>query len=107
MSKRVASIQDNTAVAATAVVDISEIIRQISEIQSNIAVAIDQQSMTTREISRIVAEAAMGSSTIASSIFQVAEEAKSALDEVGEASQGALDLSHMSNELNQLVAFYR
>ena len=87
--------------------DISEIIRQISEIQSNIAVAIDEQSTTTREISRIVAEAATGSSKIAVSITEVADGAKNALGGVDEAQKAAVNLSMMSNELNQLVAYYR
>jgi methyl-accepting chemotaxis protein len=106
IENRIASIQGNTRVAATAVVDISKIIQQISEVQSNITVAISEQSTTTREISRIVSEAATGSSTIALSISEVADGAKSTLDSVDEARQAAHDLSRMSDELNQLVAYY-
>lgn len=107
IEKRIASIQDNTDLAATAVREIIDVIKQISEIQSSIRVAIDEQTTTTKEINRLVVDAAGGSAEIARGISDVADGALSSLGNVDEARVAANDLSTITDGLNKLVAYYR
>ena len=107
IEKRIASIQDNTDLAATAVREIIDVIKQISEIQSSIRVAIDEQTTTTKEISRLVVDAAGGSAEIARGISDVADGALSSLGSVDEARVAASELVTITDGLNRLVAYYR
>lgn len=107
IEKRIASIQNNTDLAATAVREIIDVIKQISEIQSSIRVAIDEQTTTTKEISRLVVNAADGSAEIARGISGVADDARDSLDGVDEARVAANDLGEITEGLNKLVAYYR
>jgi methyl-accepting chemotaxis protein len=66
ISRRVDAIQADTAGAVDAIAEISAIIGRINDYQLTIASAVEQQSATTGEITRSVAEAATGSSEIAS-----------------------------------------
>jgi methyl-accepting chemotaxis protein len=60
----------------------SEVIARIADMQTTIASAVEEQTATTNEIGRNVAEAARGSAEIAENIVSVAQAA-------GETSQGA------------------
>lgn len=73
IAHRVEVIQKDTEVAVSAIGDIARIVRQINDFQLTIASAVEQQTATTNEMSRSVAEAAMGSEGIAVTIASVAQ----------------------------------
>lgn len=75
ISSKVTAIQGDTGLAVSAITEVSDIIRRISDMQSTIAAAVEEQSATTAEIARNVNEAAQGSSDVASNITGVAEAA--------------------------------
>ena len=64
ISTKVRSIQDETAEAVGAITEISGIITQISDISMTIAGAVEEQTATTNEINRNIAQAAMSSSLL-------------------------------------------
>src|SRR5690606_21069933 len=72
IARRVAAIQVDTVSAVEAIAEISTIIANINDYQLTIASAVEEQTATTNEMSRSVAEAATGSGEIAANISGVA-----------------------------------
>ena len=60
ISQKIESIQADTGGAVTAIAEIGSVIGRISDIQKNVASAVEEQSLTTNEITRNLAEAARG-----------------------------------------------
>jgi methyl-accepting chemotaxis protein len=101
--QRVSAIQADTGAAAEAIRRMGTIVEEINDYQATIASAVEQQSATTSEMSRAVAEAAMGSQTIAASIASVADTSTTTTQGVSDAQGAAADLAAMSQNLRQLV----
>ena len=76
ISRKIEAIQGDTHGAVEAIGQIGKIINQINDIQNTIASAVEEQTATTGEISRNVAEAAKGSTEIAQNITGVAQAAR-------------------------------
>jgi len=107
ISRRVEAIQTDTASAVAAIGQISQIIAQINDYQLTIASAVEEQTATTNEMSRSVAEAASGSVEIANNVADIAQTNRKATQSVGGARQSATDLARMSDEMNVLVARFK
>jgi len=104
ISRRIEAIQKDTAGAVDAIGQISVVIGQINDYQTTIASAVEEQTATTQEMSRSVAEAAMGSSEIAANITGVAQAAQQTTSGVADSQRAASELSVMSGELALLVS---
>lgn len=100
---RIATIQQDSEGAVTALAEIGQIIDQISAIQTTVASAVEQQTATTNEISRSVSEAASGSGEIARNIAQVAEGVQANLHGISDTSSAASEIAAMAAQLQQLV----
>lgn len=107
ISQRIEAIQTDTNGAVSAISQITGIINQINDIQSTIASAVEEQTATTNEISRNVAEAAKGSSDIAKNIGIVAVNAQSTTTGASNTSQAASELSRMAVDLQQVVNTFK
>ena len=92
ITAKITAIQADTDGAVAAIEKISDIINQINNYQTTIAAAVEEQTATTNEMSRSVAEAATGSASIAETISQYQEIAQ-------EAGKGVETLQHASDEL--------
>jgi methyl-accepting chemotaxis protein len=103
ISNRVAAIQVDTTEAVDAIGQISEVIGQINDFQATIAAAVEEQTATTNEMNRNVADAATASGEIASNIAGVADAAGSTSEGVTRAEQAAAELARLSDDLGQLV----
>jgi methyl-accepting chemotaxis protein len=103
ISERIGSIQTDTSNAVAAMGQISQVIVRISEIQDGIAAAVEEQSATTIEITRSVAEAAMGSSEIANNVSGVAEAAYETAAGASSTQRIAGVMSEISAQLQQLI----
>ena len=103
ISQKIETIQKDTTSAVEAINRISTIINQVNDIQSTIALAVDEQRATTNEIGRSIAEAARGSSEIAENITSVAEAARSTTEGASDAQTSAEELSQLSAELERAV----
>jgi methyl-accepting chemotaxis protein len=86
-----------------AIGQISEVIGQINDFRATIAAAVEEQTATTNEMSRNVADAATASGEIASNIAGVADAASSTSEGVTRAEQAAAELARPSDDLGQLV----
>jgi len=104
ISKRVEAIQADTAGAVEAIGQISAVIGEINDFQSTIAAAVEEQTATSNEMNRNVAEAASGTRDITTAINGLASGTQETNARVADAQQAAAELARMSNELRQAVA---
>jgi methyl-accepting chemotaxis protein len=107
ISQRIAAIQADAKGAVEAISAISEIIGRVNDISAIIASAVEQQSVTTSEMSRSVSEAAKGSGEVAKNITGVAQAAQSTSSGATESQKAAHQLAEMSTELRGLVAQFK
>jgi methyl-accepting chemotaxis protein len=107
ISRRIQAIQSDTDAAVTAITEISGIIAQINDTQNTIASAVEEQTATTNEIGRSVAEAATGSADIAQNITGVARTAADTGAAAASTSQAADELARMAAEMRQLVGQFQ
>ena len=107
ISQRVQAIQTGTTGAVAAIEEISEVIARISEFQTTIASAVEEQTATTAEMGRSVTEASAGTGEIAENITGVAEAARLTSQGISETQQATADLARMSGELSAVVANFR
>jgi methyl-accepting chemotaxis protein len=107
IADRITAIQNGSNDAITAVHTISDVIRRINDYQSTIAAAVEEQTATTGEIQRNVADTARSSADIAASITAVAESSQATTTGVRDSQEAADRLNEMSNHLNDLVARFR
>jgi methyl-accepting chemotaxis protein len=104
ISTRVAAIQVDTTEAVDAIGQISIVIGQINDFQTTIASAVEEQTATTNEMNRNVADAATGSGEIAANILGVAEAAGSTSEGVTRTKHAVDELARLSDDLGQLVS---
>jgi methyl-accepting chemotaxis protein len=83
------------------------VISQISDFQTTIASAVEEQTATTAEMNRSVTEAATGSNQIADNITGVAEAARLTSEGVTQTQQATTELARMSADLTALVGNFR
>jgi methyl-accepting chemotaxis protein len=107
ISGRVERIQVDTGGAVAAITAIGEIVGRINDFQLTIASAVEEQTATTGEMTRSVAEAAAGVDHISSSISGVASAAQQTATGVGDSQSRVRELSTMAGELHELVGRFR
>jgi methyl-accepting chemotaxis protein len=108
---QIVAIQAETKAAVEAIRAISQTILEVNEISSSIAVAVEEQSAATQEITRNVQQAANGTHEVSENIASVNE----AVDKTGEAAvemRGAADelvaqTQNMRGEVDQFLATVR
>jgi methyl-accepting chemotaxis protein len=103
IARRVLAIQGDTTAAVNAIGEISTIVAQISDRQTTIASAVEEQTATTNEMSRSVQEAASGSSQIAANITGVSAAADSTTQALGQTRTAVDELSRMAADLRSAV----
>lgn len=107
IESRIVEIQDDTETAVDAINSISQIINSISEIQASITIAVKEQSVSTQEITRSIAQTSSNTNAISGIIENVATKAKSNLDSVEKVNQASAELSAIAVVLEGLVARFR
>jgi methyl-accepting chemotaxis protein len=106
IARRVEAIQADTTGAVAAIGEISQIIAQVNDYQLTIASAVEEQTATTNEMSRGVAEAATGSAEIAANITGVAGAAQSASEVLKDLQLSTGELSRLATDLRGKVAAF-
>ncbi|WP_245159944.1 methyl-accepting chemotaxis protein [Blastococcus sp. CT_GayMR19] len=103
IAKRVLAIQGDTTAAVAAIEEISSIVAQISDRQTTIASAVEEQTATTNEMSRSVQEAADGAGQIATNITGVSGAADSTTQALTQTRTAVDELSRMASDLRTTV----
>ena len=107
ISRKIEAIQGDTKGAVSAIEQIGSVIGQINDIQNTVASAVEEQSVTTNEITRNLSEAAKGGMEISHSISGVAEAARQGAAGVAQTQKSAEALEKMAGELQQLMSRFR
>jgi methyl-accepting chemotaxis protein len=103
IARRVEAIQKDTGAAVHAIEEISSIVAQISDRQTTIASAVEEQTATTNEMSRSVTEAAGGTTQIAGNITGVSTAADSTTQALAQTRTAVDELSRMAADLRGSV----
>ncbi|WP_250028040.1 methyl-accepting chemotaxis protein [Paractinoplanes maris] len=104
---RVAAIQQDTGGAVEVISRISEVIAQINDFQTTIASAVEEQTATTGEMSRSIAEVANGSARIATNISDVSTASAEAVHGVEQTRTASTGVARTADELRSLVSAFR
>ncbi|MFK8079324.1 MAG: methyl-accepting chemotaxis protein [Granulosicoccus sp.] len=107
IESRILDIQTDTESAVTAIQSIYKIVTRISEIQSLISVAVNDQEKYTQDIGNSVTQTASSSETISALIREVASKAKAGQETSNDVKAAAHELSDMAAQLQQLVSHFR
>src|SRR5690349_12431448 len=107
ISSKIVAIQTDTNRAVEAIRSISTIITQVDEISGTIATAVEEQSATTNEMTRNLADAALGSNEITQNIAGVAEAAQGTSHGANDSLKASQALAQMSTQLRGLVEQFR
>ena len=107
ISHKITSIQADTNGAVEAIGSISSVINQVNDISGTIATAVEEQSATTNEMTRNLADAAKGSGDITSNIAGVASAAQGTSTSAQESQKAANDLADMAAQLRSLVEQFK
>jgi methyl-accepting chemotaxis protein len=103
IARRVEAIQSDTEGAVAAIAKIADIVGQIDHFQMTIASAVEEQTVTTQEMSRNVGEAAGGSGEITSNITGVAVSADTASQVVSQMGDAVRELARLAEGLRTEV----
>ncbi|MGY1848648.1 MULTISPECIES: methyl-accepting chemotaxis protein [unclassified Blastococcus] len=106
IARRVQAIQGDTTAAVAAIGEISSIVAQISDRQTTIASAVEEQTATTSEMSRSVQEAAGGTGQIAENITSVSTAADATTQALTQTRTAVDELSRMAADLRSTVGTF-
>jgi methyl-accepting chemotaxis protein len=107
ISRRIEAIQGDSQGAVAAIERIHEVIGRIADYQATIGSAVEEQSATTAEMSRSLADAAAGSADIAHNVGGVAASAGAALQDLSQTQSAARELAGLSGGLTSVVGQFR
>ena len=99
ISRKIQAIQASTQESVGAIGRITEVINQVNDIANTIASAVEEQTVTTNEMSRNVSEAAKGSNEIVQNITGVAQAAQSTASGAAQTQSAAQELARLASEL--------
>ncbi len=117
INSKISGVQNTTAESVSAIESIVSVINEINEVVTTVATAIEEQSVTTKEISNNVGQAGSGIQEINESINQISgvtDEVTSDMAAVSQASdetnvgsrqvnESALKLSKVAEDLNSMI----
>jgi methyl-accepting chemotaxis protein len=103
ISTKISRIQQSTRGAVTAIGEISTAVEEVNGISSIIAAAVEEQTATTAEVSRIVNESHQAVSSVSSSIRNVSEGATQSSAGAAQMLDAAKSLSRLAVRLGELV----
>jgi methyl-accepting chemotaxis protein len=118
---KIEGIQSSTGEAVKSIGLITDVIRKVDEISRTIAAAVEEQSVTTKEIAQNVAQtssaaetvsvgvtqSAMASKEITQNIAGVDQAAKQTAEGAAQTQTAGAELSKLSEELQMLVGQFK
>jgi len=100
----VSSVQVNSKETATAITSITAAVAALENIQQSVSTAVEEQSVTTREMARVVADAVDGSLGMAQELGDLAIMVDTAKTGAQSVQDAAVRLSTMAQELRDIIA---
>ncbi len=106
IASRIETIQSDSRDAVEAIDGIGDIIGKINEIQGTIASAVEEQTATTNEMARNIADASVGTSEIVESLVSVGERTAADTQAAAEVQSAASGLAGMASDLVDAVSAF-
>jgi methyl-accepting chemotaxis protein len=103
----IAAIQADAAEAVAMIRDIGAVVDRINDFQSTIAGAVEEQTASTNEMTRSIADAASASGDIAATIVNVAAAALATASSVDDTQEASVDVNRTADELAAVVGRFR
>ena len=100
IKNEIEGIQTSTACTVTEIGQISQVINNVNNIVSTIASAVEEQSMTTKEIADNVGQASRGLQDATENVSQTSTGAGEIAKEISDVNQSAVEVSNGGSELN-------
>jgi methyl-accepting chemotaxis protein len=100
IGQQIAAMQTATGESVQAIRGIGETIKQISEVTTTVASAVEEQGAATQEISRNVQQAAAGTQEVSSNITGVSQAATQTGTAAGQVLNAARELAQQGQQLN-------
>jgi methyl-accepting chemotaxis protein len=107
IAQMIATIQADAAEAVAMIRDIGAVVDRINDFQSTIAGAVEEQTASTNEMTRSIADAASASGDIAATIVNVAAAALATASSVGDTQEASVDVNRTADELATVVGRFR
>ena len=103
ISSQITAVQEETAGAVSAIQRIQSVISEINDISTTIASAVEEQSVSTKEIARNVQQAAQGTAAVNENISGVTESAAATGSASTQVLSAASELSRQADSLKSQV----
>lgn len=107
ISKKISGVQNDSKNVDFAITEVGSIIEKIGEISGTIASAIEEQSITTADISRNVQEAVRSTNEISEKISGVADAASETTKAAVQTSSSSDELQRLSVQLSKLIRTFK
>jgi methyl-accepting chemotaxis protein len=107
IAKMIATIQSDAEEAVAMIRDIGLVVSRINDFQSTIAGAVEEQTASSNEMTRSIADAASASGDIAWTIVSVAAAALATASGVDETMEASVDVHRTAGELADVVGRFR
>lgn len=99
IKNKIEGVQISTSESVTEIKDIADVIDQVNDIVSAIAAAVEEQSVTTREIAENLGQASQGISDVNENVAQVSRGAGDTASDITELNQSAENISSDSGQV--------
>jgi methyl-accepting chemotaxis protein len=103
ITNKIGAIQSDTSLAVEAIGGISEAVEKLNGISGVIAAAVEEQTATTNEVSRVVVESKKGVESIAATIKMVSMAANESTTASNQTLTASQDLSGLAERLTALI----
>lgn len=104
IKEKIGGIQDSTSGTITEIERISKVINNVNDIVSTIATAVEEQSVTTREIAGNVTQAAEGIQEVTENVTLSSSFAGEIANDIVEVNQAAGEMSNSSSQVKMSAA---
>ena len=100
IKNKITGIQDSTQGTVTQIEQISRVVNDVNEIVSTISTAVEEQSVTTKEIANNVVQASQGIAEVTENVAQSSTVAGEIAKDITEVNQSASEMSNSSSQVN-------
>jgi len=97
---KIEGIQGATGGTVKEIEQISHVINEVNDIVGTIATAVEEQSVTTKEIANNVSQAAVGIQEVTEHVAQSSTVASSITTDISEINQASVEISNSSSQVN-------
>jgi len=100
IKEKISGIQESSTVTVTEIERISKIINDVNEIVSTIATAVEEQSVTSRDIAENIVQASQGIQEVTENVAQSSTVSGEIAKDISEVNQASSEMSNSSSQVN-------